>query len=176
MKGNSAKHLSPRAYLALVAVVCLVTLGIAYGAEHYFGLKPCILCLYQRRVFWALVGVGALGVCLPWARYQIYLLFAAGALFWGNAALAIYQVLIEKRLIEPPQICQATKVAPSTSDFAAFKLALNKTTLVPCDQVGWELWGISLAGYASLFTLMAGFFCIVMGIMTYQGAKQAYDA
>jgi disulfide bond formation protein DsbB len=171
MKKNPKKHLSPRFYLTFLVFTCLVALGIAYGAEHYFNLKPCVLCLYQRSIFWVLIGIGVLGICMPRRRHQIFLLFASGVLFTVNAAIAAYQVLIEKHLIDLPQICQAPKVSPATAGFKAFKHALTKTTLVPCDQVGWEFLGVSLAGYTSLFGLIAAFFCILMAVRARQSVK-----
>lgn len=153
--------MNSRFILCFICLVCAGALGAAYIGEHLYNLKPCMLCYYQRYLFMLILFIGALGYLMTKERQRIAMIYLSGAFFMINAGVAVYQVLVEKKWVTLPQVCKNTKLA--TTSFANFKESLiSKGTLPPCDQVSWELFGISMAGYNALFTLLLGMSCLFM--------------
>ena len=64
-----------RAGNAIAALLCFALLGFAYYLQHFQGLEPCPLCIFQR------VAVAALGVA-----FLIAAVFPARPAFYGYAA------------------------------------------------------------------------------------------
>lgn len=160
--------ITPRLALTCIVLVCLLSLAAAFIGEHFYNLKPCILCLYQRYAYGATVFIALIGALLPHARQQTSALFIAALGFAANCALAIYQVLVEKKILALPAICQGVPMDTQGKSFAQFKEILATTgNHVPCDQVPWELFGISMAGYNALFTLLCTLLCLVLGALFY---------
>lgn len=125
---------------------------IAYVSEHFFGLKPCELCYYQRYAFFAILFFALL--LALWAGTKTYQkrflgLLLLSFLFAGNAGIAGYQVLVEKKIIPAPKVCRAKKAAT----LEELRAQLEKGPPVSCDKVAWSLFGISMAGYGVLYNL-----------------------
>lgn len=151
--------ISSRTLLGILALICAGVLGTAYIMEHYFAVRPCQMCLYERNVF---MGAGALSflcfLILP-QRFQNYALLVLGFIFAGGAILAGYHVAIQQHWVSLPSFC-------SSNDFSAFesveslKEQLLKTPLVRCDQVTWSLFGLSLAAYNALLSFILACVCL----------------
>lgn len=142
---------SERVSFLYIFLISLTALIFAYGAEHLFQISPCSLCLIQRHFFWTTLSISSIGFFLN-LRILLYVL---SLLFIGCAFVAGYQVLVELKLVALPKMCQA---GGSMSSLEEFKKLLNNGTVVPCDQVSWSLFGISMAGYNVPFCLIMGFY------------------
>jgi len=163
----------PRFFLFLIAFISVSALGAAYVGEHFFDLKPCVLCLYQRYIFMVTVGAALLGTCLPSARRQISMIFLSAGLFFANFGTATYQVLVEKKIVQLPALCRGIEINTQNQTFAQFQASLAKAgNHIPCDQISFELFGISMAGYNALFTLLSAFACLVIAMMFYAPLSQ----
>lgn len=142
----------------------LVTLAFSgamlAGAILYFqntlGLSPCPLCLEQRNWHWAVMGVSVLAFALMrfkpgWSQWAIVLI---GLVLLGSAGMGLYHVAVEQRWVVAQ--CDARI---NLDDIAP--LGESGTFEVPkCDQIAWQLWGVSLAGWnaiASLVMALASF-------------------
>lgn len=151
------KELSSRQILAALIVVCAVVLITAYVMENYFGVLACKLCHYERDVF---LGAGILAfLCLflP-QRFRYFAILILGFIFLGGTILAGYHVAIQQHWVALPSFC-------AVNDFSAFdsvealREQLLKTPFVRCDQVTWSLFGLSLAAYNALLSLVLALFC-----------------
>ena len=142
-------------------LVCLLTaiapaamLSFAYYAEHQLGLRPCILCLYQRPPHYvaAIAGVIAL-VFLGGARNLSRAMLAlAGAAFLVGAGVAIYHAGVEWKFWPGPASCGgALAVMPGSVDGLASQLETEK--IVACDQPSWIFLGLSMAAWNALISL-----------------------
>jgi disulfide bond formation protein DsbB len=148
---------SARTALGILALICAGVLGAAYVMEHYFAVHPCQMCLYERNIF---IGAGVLSfLCLflP-QRMQYYAILILGFIFAGGALLAAYHVAIQQHFVALPSFC-------GSNDFSSFdsveslKEQLLKTPFVRCDKVTWSLFGLSLAAYNALLSLVLALFC-----------------
>ncbi|MGB1548556.1 MAG: disulfide bond formation protein B [Alphaproteobacteria bacterium] len=123
--------------------VSLAALGAAYGFEFIGGLKPCVLCLYQRVPYGltAGLGVGALLFYRPAAAVPLGILFAL--LFLGGAGLSFYHLGVEQGWFTLPPACGGE----TGRSLETLRESLATTAPVPCDEVAWSFFGISLAGF-----------------------------
>ena len=150
----------PRAVPAAILLVSLGALGTAYASEVWGGLKPCILCYYQRYAYGAAGGFGLLGLApglsLGLRRLAVAL---AGLAFLTGASIATFHVGVEQQWWRGTAECHAPAFDP-TLTLEQLKAQLLNTEFVACDQVPWSLFGISMAGYnvlASLGLALASF-------------------
>lgn len=158
-----------RLILFVLALVALGADGIALVAEKALDLPPCQLCIYQRYIFAAIFLVAILSCFLKNARHQVYSLLGTACLFLGNAGVAFYQVLVEKKLIPLPQLCEASQIHFNAQPPLLEKL-FSKAS-VPCDDVAWSLFGISMAGYNLLFCIMFSFGCFLWALLQLEGQR-----
>ena len=138
-------------------------LGAGYIAEYGFGLKPCALCWYQRYAYMASAFISLILTGLFYKRFNqkkamshlinimgLMTLFFAFAI---NCFFAVYQVFVEQKWITQPSLCKGVEIDTLNQTFEQFEAQLKQMgNHVPCDQIPWELFGISMAGYNALFT------------------------
>ena len=150
--------LTPRNMLATLTFICAVILGTAFVMENFFDVHPCQMCLYERDVFLSAGGIALLSYFVVPPRFQAYIVFLIGVIFLFGVGLASYHVAIQQHWVELPSFC-------ASNDFSAFdsiealKEQLLKTPFVRCDQVSWSLFGLSLAAYNALISLILALFC-----------------
>jgi disulfide bond formation protein DsbB len=152
------KEISSQKMLAILLLICVVVVGMAYIMEHYFGVLGCPLCHYERDVFIGAGGIALLCLILLPQRFQYYGILFLGFVFMGGALLAAYHVAIQQHWVSLPAFC-------ASNDFSAFESVetlreqLLKTPFVRCDQVTWSLFGLSLAAYNTLISLGLALLC-----------------
>ena len=131
--------------MALVAAASFGALGVAYIAQYGFALWPCNLC-WEQRVPYAMALVFTLIACTRGVdsptRRQVALLCAG--LFLFNAGRAFYHVGVEQKWWLGPTECVGRPMDYSINDLAS---ALTQTGRTGCDEIAWQLFGISMAGY-----------------------------
>jgi disulfide bond formation protein DsbB len=145
-----------RGALAAVCVASLAVLAGAFVAQYAFGIEPCILCLYQR-IPWGIAAVSSvLALVLPLTsgtRRRIAL--AVAVVLLGGAALGLYSVGVEQHWWASAVGCGGGPVDNISVEELTTTLA-KPSTLRPCDQVDWQLFGLSLAGFNTLGSLVVG--------------------
>jgi disulfide bond formation protein DsbB len=146
----SAARFFLRQWPLTAAVVSAVMLAIAHGFQDIGGLQPCTLCLRQREVYWAAMGVGLVGFLIQRLHARGWLVRLAciglAVCFAYGCGLAIYHAGAEWKWWPGPQACASTGAQVS----AASMLALMKGAHVQpphCDQAAWVFLGLSMAGW-----------------------------
>ncbi len=141
---------TPRVFFALVFGVSVAILGAALASQLAGGLEPCALCIYQRYPYAIAIGLAGVGLGLSGQARTPGIVFAVlaglcAAAFLANAGIAAYHVGVERHWWAGTAECVgATGAAASLEELRARVLA---APVVPCDEVSWSLFGISLAGY-----------------------------
>jgi disulfide bond formation protein DsbB len=138
-----------------IAGLAFVILAGAYAFEYLVGLKPCPLCLEQRGPWFALIPVGGLIYSAGMAkapRNLIMALYAAALVIalW-SAYLGFYHAGVEYKWWLGPQSCTGGGLS---LDGGVLK-PQSASDIVWCDEIPWSLFGISLAGFNFLFSLVA---------------------
>jgi len=133
----------------LAAAGSLAILLTGFGFQYLGGLRPCELCLWQRwpHAIAPVIGMGAIalgGRMLP----------LAGAVTMAvSTGLGLYHTGVERHWWNGPARC--------TGDGAGLagltpEQMLNPAMIKPivlCDQVSWEMFGLSMASYNALASL-----------------------
>lgn len=155
---SRARELIP----GFILMVAVATLSSVYSAQYMGGLRPCVLCLYERIPWFAVAGLMLVGILMPAAdrRWRILLLLTGLAMLAGTV-LAGYHVGVEQKWWAGPGACSAPEQTPLNLD--ELKELLLPTTEKPprCDEIPWSLWGISMAGYNGI--LSAGLALLALG-------------
>jgi disulfide bond formation protein DsbB len=150
----------PRLVPALIVAVSLGALATALASQYWGGLQPCILCYYQRYAYLGAIAFGLLGLIAgPRTGARRAAVALAGLAFLTGAGIAAFQVGVEQLWWRGTTECHAPVFDPNAS-IAELRKQLLETNFVPCDEVQWSLFGISLPGYnvlASLGLALASF-------------------
>ncbi len=149
----------PRLIPALIFGVSLSALAIAYASQVWGGLQPCILCIYQRYAFGAAMAFGLLGLALGGNPAAQRALVALGGLaFLTGAAIAGFHVGVEQHWWRGTAECHAP-VFDINASIEDMREQLLGTEFIPCDEIPWSLFGISMAGYNLLISLGLALAC-----------------
>lgn len=141
--------------LAFGLAAAALALGVAHAAQHWGGLPPCPLCLWQRYPYWAAIGLGLAGLLLP-ARFGPAAVAGLAVLFLGNAALAGFHAGVEWGAWPSPVPACALPAAAPASTVEELLAALPPLAAIPCDAAPIRLLGLSLAGWNALYALTVG--------------------
>ena len=149
--------LTTRQFGGLVLGVSAAVIGAALLSQYWGGLDPCELCLLERWPWWAAIAISA----LVWiAGNKLPLIGAAMVLalvFFVSAGLGFYHVGVEQHWFPGPSACTASGAAATSVD--ALRAQLLGKQPVMCDEVQWSLFGISLAGFNLIGSLVMAAFC-----------------
>jgi disulfide bond formation protein DsbB len=141
--------LTTRQFAGLVLVVSAAVIGAALLSQYWGGLDPCELCLLERWPWWAAIAISA----LAWIAGDKVPLTAAAlglaVVFFVSAGLGCYHF--------GPSACTASGAAATSVD--ALRAQLLGKQPVMCDEVQWSLFGISLAGFNLIGSLVMAAFC-----------------
>ncbi len=153
---HQQSFIDPRHVPWLTAGSSLAALCVAWLAQYAFGLAPCYLCLLQRDAYWAAIAISAVAIVLgtrsPWRRWAIALV---GVAFLAGAGIALHHVGVEQRWWEGAASCVGGISGLSGADLEA---AIMNAPVTRCDDVAFEVFGISMAGYNGLLSLALAVF------------------
>jgi disulfide bond formation protein DsbB len=147
-----------RSLPAFVLIASAAVLGGALLSQYWGGLAPCELCLMQRWPWAVAIVVSFVATlvggrpAMPWVALLLALTFAVGS------ALAFYHVGVEKHWFAGPAACTAPSGAADTLE--ALKAQILRQQPVRCDEVPWSLWGVSLAGWNLLASIVMAVICL----------------
>jgi len=137
--------------LALAAPALL--LGGAYVSQYWGHLYPCEMCWWQRYAHMAALLLALLAYALArTAAARPAVLLAALAIF-VSGGIGAFHAGVEYHWWEGLTTCSTSAVGGSAADVLADILA---TPTIRCDQAQWTLFGVSLAGYNAIFSILAG--------------------
>lgn len=137
----STKHL-----IAFAALSSAVILGGAFVFQA-LGYAPCKLCLWQRWPHAAAVVIG--GVAVGTGKKALAWLGAACAAV--TSGLGFYHSGVERKLWEGPSSCTGGGVGDlSIEDLMS---QINAAPLIRCDEIPWEMFGLTMANLNALGSL-----------------------
>lgn len=143
--------MSARLLIALATLGSAALLAGAYAFQYVGGLQPCHLCWLQRYPHMAAVAIGLLALLVPAALLTRLLAWAGAAAALTTAAYGAYHTGVERHWWEGPSTCTSGSVTGlSAKDLLA---QIQAAPVVQCDQVAWEMWGLSMASWNMLASL-----------------------
>lgn len=125
-------------------------LASAHAFERFAGLTPCALCLQQRDWHWGVVVVSLIALIAlryrpQWARWVAVLVGLAAL---GAAGMAAYHVAVEQHWVIAQCDARIDANDISVIDFG------EPVRAVRCDDIAWQMFGISMAGYNSIISAL----------------------
>ena len=120
----------------------------ALAFQFLGGLPPCKLCYWQRYPHVAAVLIGAVALAVP--GRVLPLLGAVAAL--ATSGMGIYHTGVEKGWWQGPTSCTSGSVTGMSADDLMDQIM--SAPLVRCDDIAWELLGLSMASWNALLALV----------------------
>jgi len=155
--------LTAKKLLVFLFLLSSIALGAAYVSQYFFGLKPCILCLYQRVPFFAIIFVSVFALFLKSEKLQKIAVFICIFLLIINAAIAFFHVGVENKIFQMTQKC-ATSEIENFNTVEELRDFLEAQSLAKCDEPQFFFLGLSMAAWNVIFCLgLAGFVLILSG-------------
>ncbi len=136
--------------LTFTHLVLMATLGsilVLGGAFIFqaFGFAPCKLCLWQR---WPHAAAIAIGAATLSTQKRLLAWFGAAAAA-TTSALGFYHSGVERKLWEGPSTCTSSGLTGEL-DPADLLNQIMAAPLVRCDEIPWEMFGVTMANLNAL--------------------------
>jgi len=157
----------------ILAAISAVTLATVYASQYIGGLQPCQLCLYQRWPWWlalALCIVAMLPVLS--ANSRALLVGLAGVSVLTGAGIAIFHVGVEQHWWPGLASCSAAGQTPAS--FEQMQQMMQQPA-ASCDEPAWTLFGISMAGYNAILSIVVGLWAVVTAGAVLLGRGSAHS-
>ncbi|MDT8344028.1 MAG: disulfide bond formation protein B [Thermohalobaculum sp.] len=122
----------------------------ALGFQFLGGLAPCPMCIWQRWPHVAAVVLAVLAVTVLW-RQRRWLAALGAAAMLVSTGLGIFHAGVEWQWWQGPVTCTAGDITRLSAD--ELMTQILGAPLVRCDEIVWELFGITMAGWNALFSL-----------------------
>ncbi len=145
----------------LITVASFLSAAVILGAfafEYIGGLLPCKLCYWQRYPHFLNILIFPL---LYFFKIRS-LIFVGMTSMFVSTILAFYHVGVEQKYWLGPNSCTNSSIEGLTTDQLIDQIM--SAPLVRCDEVAWELIGISMAGWNVLISFclfLTWFFCFL---------------
>lgn len=137
-----------RSFLILMAAggSAALLLG-AFGFQYLGDMPPCKMCYWQRYPHGAAIGIGALALILSGSALPY--LGALAAL--STSAIGAFHAGVEQGWWEGPSTCTSGPVTGLTPE--QLMEQIMAAPLVRCDEIPWEMFGLSMAGWNAVISL-----------------------
>lgn len=132
--------------ISLAAFGSFALLGGAFVFQS-LGYAPCKMCLWQRWPHAVAIIIGIFAVAVSRHQRAFAALGALAAL--TTSAIGLYHTGVERDWWEGPTSCSGNG-AINTTDLLNTDIA----PIVMCDDVVWSLFGLSMASYNALISLV----------------------
>lgn len=152
-------------FLVLFSAGSLVA---AFTSQYMFGLEPCILCLYQRLPFFAVLFLSLLSL-ITTRKTRLILVGMCGVLLLAGASIAVYHVGVERGTFEMADGCVDTGGTPSSIE--EMTKQLMGAPSVPCNEVQFSFLGLSMAAWNMLFSSFFGVVTLMMAINGFKALR-----
>lgn len=120
----------------------------AWGFQYIGGYAPCKLCYQQRYPHWLAMGAGILALAVGW-RFLPWI-GALGAA--TTSAIGFFHSGVERKWWDGPSSCSGGDIGALSTD--ALMEQIMSAPLVRCDEIPWEMFGISMANMNAVGSLL----------------------
>lgn len=143
----------------LALLIPAALLAGAWGSQLIGHLYPCEMCHWQRWPHYAALVAALAAFALPREAKGLTLL--AALLIAASGAIGVYHAGVEWGWWHGVTACTSTVTMTGTS--AADRLAsIMRAPMIRCDVAQWRLFGVSLAGWNALVSLVGAAFVITL--------------
>lgn len=156
---------APRLPSLLLVLASLGALGTAFASQYWGGLNPCEMCWWQRYAYMATLLPLLPSALLVLNRGARRLSLLAGALvFLVGSGLSLFHAGVEQKWWQGFTACTAPISAGGGLE--DLRAAILAAPAVRCDEIPWSLFGISIAGYSAIASLLLALFAVKAALST----------
>ncbi|MFS4579809.1 disulfide bond formation protein B [Phaeobacter sp. C3_T13_0] len=136
-------------FLILIATAGSAALLLgAFGFQYIGDMPPCKLCIWQRYPHGGAIAIGILALALPMAVLPYLGALAASV----TAGIGAYHTGVEHGWWEGPNSCTSGPIGDLSSE--DLMQQIMSAPLVRCDDVPWEMFGMSMASWNAIASLL----------------------
>lgn len=144
----------------LLSLVFSVGMLVAVFVFQFgLNLQPCVLCVYQRWPYVAVIVLSLAAISLARKLGSTVFHYLIALSFAVTAGIGGFHVGVEQGWWEGTSECVAD--TSNTVSIDQLKAQIMSAPLSKCNEVAWELFGISMAGYNMLFAAAMALFMII---------------
>jgi disulfide bond formation protein DsbB len=140
-----------RQLITLASFSSMAVILAAYYFEFIGGFLPCKLCYWQRYPHFINILIFPFFYFFPIRRF----IFIGMGSMLVSIILALYHVGVEQKYWLGPNSCSKASIDGLTTDQLLDQIM--NAPIVRCDEIAWELIGISMAGWNLLIS-----FCLFL--------------
>ena len=130
-------------------------LAAALVSQYAFGFEPCVLCIYQRWPYGVAIVLALVAATRPsTGTARMRLLAACAAVIWVGSLVAAYHVGVEQGWWVDTLACGGVRIPDGDLQSALDQMLARDA--VSCDVVTFSVFGVSMAGYNALVSLVLG--------------------
>lgn len=118
----------------------------AFGFQYIGDMAPCKMCIWQRWPHGIAIVAGLLAFAL---KQKVFAVIGALAAL-TTSLIGLYHAGVEKGIFEGPDSCTSGPVGNLSAD-ELFNQIMS-APLVRCDEIPWDMFGISMAGWNGLIS------------------------
>jgi len=153
-----ADLLHPRLGTLVLLIASAAVLGSALLSQYIGGLEPCVLCVYQRVPYAATISFAIVGLVMSKSPRVVGAVHGLATIaFLIGAGIAAYHVGVEQQWWAGTTECMGA-AAGSAQSVDEMRAQIMSAPAVRCDELAWSLFGISMAGYNFLVSLLLAAF------------------
>lgn len=152
----------------------LLSLLMALIAQYGFELEPCKLCIWQRWPYAINIALGiAMFILAAHSNNNNIilktLLLLTILVFLSGSAIGVYHAGIEYGWWQEITSCvdDIDNNIVNNSDLSSLKAEIFKQPIAACDQPEFVLFGISMAGYNAIWSLLLAL-VLVIAMLSYK--------
>jgi disulfide bond formation protein DsbB len=136
--------------IAITAIIGVPVFAIVFAlvAQYGFGLKPCILCIYQRIVFGVAIVLGSLFFISKYRKTIIILMILT---YGVNGLLAFFHVGVENKWWKGTDECGATITAKTVDEL---RTQIINAPVVRCEDKTVIIFGITFTQLNLILSLI----------------------
>jgi disulfide bond formation protein DsbB len=120
----------------------------AYGFQHIGGFLPCRMCIWQRWPHGSAIAIG-LTIAATGERSLAWLGAGAAA---TTGAIGVFHAGVEWGFWPGPSSCSGDGPGLSAMNGTDLLSTDGPNTLVMCDEIVWQLLGLSMAGWNAVIS------------------------
>lgn len=132
-----------------IVLIGLVPLAGALISQYAFGYAPCKLCLLQRYPYALVVIFGVIALLKPAHLHAVLMLTVLACLV--SAGLGVFHTGVEQGWWQYESGC--TTQLGAADSLESLRDAINASPIVACDQAMFEVGGLSMASWNSVYGL-----------------------
>lgn len=127
----------------------------ALGSQYLGGLYPCEMCHWQRWPHYTAIVIALLAFVVPNRGTAKTLVALAALAILTSGAIGAFHAGVEYHWWQGITPCSSTMQGTGGTP-EEILARIMKAPIVRCDAPQWTLFGISLAGFNALFSLLGG--------------------